>query len=96
MYLPRWTLALTAAYPFLAYWLIWGGTILSPIVAAVGFAVGYVAFTTVERRGFVTGLAAGIVAGLVGLVDRRCYRGGTVRLRPAGGRREPGDGRASC
>ncbi|SFJ50693.1 amino acid ABC transporter permease [Jannaschia pohangensis] len=62
MFLPRWTLIVTAIYPFVAYWLIWGGTILSPIVAAVGFLVGYLVFTKVEKRGFVQGLAAGIVA----------------------------------
>ena len=65
MFLPRWTLALTAIYPFLAYWLIWGGTILSPVSAALGFALGYVAFTRVERRGFVLGLAAGVVAAVL-------------------------------
>ncbi|MGB3555242.1 MAG: amino acid ABC transporter permease [Jannaschia sp.] len=64
MFLPRWTLAATAIYPFLAYWLIWGGTILSPVFVAIGFVVGYLVFTRVERRSFVQGLAAGIVAGI--------------------------------
>ena len=62
MFLPRWTLAVTAVYPFLAYWLIWGGSVLVPIVAALGFVAGYVVFASVERRGFVLGLAAGIAA----------------------------------
>ncbi len=65
MYLPRWTLALTAIYPFLAYWLIWGGTAITPIVAALGFVAGYLVFSTVERRGFVLGLAAGLAAAVL-------------------------------
>ncbi|WP_299840989.1 amino acid ABC transporter permease [uncultured Jannaschia sp.] len=62
MFLPRWTLIVTAIYPFLAYWLIWGGTILTPLFAAMGFLAGYLAFSIVERRGFVLGLAAGLLA----------------------------------
>ncbi|WP_299649445.1 amino acid ABC transporter permease [uncultured Jannaschia sp.] len=62
MFLPRWTLIVTAIYPFLAYWLIWGGTILTPLFAALGFLAGYLAFSIVERRGFVLGLAAGLLA----------------------------------
>ena len=65
MFLPRWTLIVTAIYPFLAYWLIWGGTILTPLFAALGFLAGYLAFSIVERRGFVLGLAAGLLAAVV-------------------------------
>ena len=62
MYLPRWTLALTGLYPFVAYWLIWGGSILIPVVALLALVVGYVTFTKAERYGFVLGLVAGVVA----------------------------------
>jgi general L-amino acid transport system permease protein len=65
MYLPRWTLVATAVYPFLAFWLIWGGTILNPISAALGFVAGYAAFKVIERRGFVLGLVAAVVATLI-------------------------------
>ena len=61
MFLPRWTLALSAVYPFLAYWLIWGGTILTPIFIALAVLFGYFTFAKIEKRGFVTGLLAGIV-----------------------------------
>ncbi|WP_299816133.1 amino acid ABC transporter permease [uncultured Jannaschia sp.] len=64
MFLPRWTLIVTAIYPFLAYWLIWGGTILTPLFAALGVVAGYLAFSFTERRGFVLGLAAGVVTAL--------------------------------
>ncbi len=59
MFLPRWTLIATAVYPFIAYWLIWGGTILTPVVAALGVVFAYTVFHRVERYGFVPGLAAG-------------------------------------
>jgi len=63
MFLPRWTLAISAVYPFLAYWLIWGGSLLGPIVAALGIVAGYVAFVRVEKAvNFAAGLAAAIVA----------------------------------
>ncbi|PWJ18273.1 amino acid ABC transporter permease [Jannaschia seohaensis] len=62
MFLPRWTLIATAIYPFVAYWLIWGGTILAPLMSAVALIGGYMVFKTVEKGGFVKGLAAGIVS----------------------------------
>ncbi|MFO6465411.1 amino acid ABC transporter permease [Jannaschia sp. KMU-145] len=65
--MPRWTLIATAIYPFLAYWLIWGGTALSPIFVALGIALGYMVFTRVERRGFVLGLLAGVATFIVTL-----------------------------
>lgn len=65
MFLPRWTLYATAVYPFIAYYLIWGGTILSPIFAALAVAGGYLVFERVERRGFVQGIAAGVVTAFV-------------------------------
>ncbi|WP_371153154.1 amino acid ABC transporter permease [Jannaschia sp. 2305UL9-9] len=65
MFLPRWTLIATVVYPFIAYYLIWGGTILSPLVAALALAGGYLVFHRVERRGFVQGLGAGVVAAIL-------------------------------
>ncbi|CUH41004.1 Inner membrane amino-acid ABC transporter permease protein YhdY [Jannaschia seosinensis] len=65
MYLPRWTLAATALYPFAAYWLIWGGTILAPVVAALGILAGYLVFKAIEKRGFVTALAAGAATAFI-------------------------------
>ncbi|MEM6277149.1 MAG: ABC transporter permease subunit [Pseudomonadota bacterium] len=64
--LPRKLLIASALYPFLAYWLIWGGTVLIPIMTLVGFVAGYYAFTNVERaRGFAAGLGAGVVSAAV-------------------------------
>lgn len=61
--LPRRLLILTALYPFVAYWLLWGGTILAPISAFLGVVAGYFAFKAVERRGFAVALGvAGVAA----------------------------------
>lgn len=64
-HLPRKLLIFTAIYPLLAFWLIWGGTVLIPITAGLGFIVGYIAFSRVEK---LYSLAAGAVAGLAGAV----------------------------
>ena len=64
--LPRKLLIATLLYPFIAYWLIWGGTIISPIVGLIGFIAGYYAFLEGEKRsGFVLGLVAGVIAAVI-------------------------------
>ena len=60
--LPRKLLAFTAVYPFLAFWLIWGGTILAPVVALVGFAAGAVVFQTYGKSSFAVGFFGAIAA----------------------------------
>ncbi len=39
--LPRKMLILTALMPFLCFWLLWGGSIWTPIVVALGFVLGW-------------------------------------------------------
>ncbi|WP_095587575.1 amino acid ABC transporter permease [Actibacterium ureilyticum] len=39
--LPRKMLWITAAFPFLLPWLLWGGTLWTPILVALGFVIGY-------------------------------------------------------
>jgi general L-amino acid transport system permease protein len=64
--LPRKMFYLTAAAPFLCYWLFWGGTIWGPIVVAAGFAVAYFALRFASRSfGNLAGAIAGIVAPIV-------------------------------
>jgi len=53
--LPRKMLWFSAIYPFVAYHLLWGGSVWLPVSAALGFVAGYVAFVLVRR---VNGLAA--------------------------------------
>ena len=62
---PRKLLMFTAVYPFLAFWLIWGGTIIAPFLIAVGFVVGFIAFRKVEGQSFAMGLIAGILAAVI-------------------------------
>ncbi len=60
--LPRKLLIITALYPFVAYYLIWGGTILIPLVAMAGFVVGYLAYARLVKGNFAAGFFGGIAA----------------------------------
>ena len=63
--LPRKLLLFTALYPFVAFYLIWGGTIWSPIFALLGFVAGYVVFDQFGKSGFAKGFFGGIAAAAV-------------------------------
>jgi len=63
--LPRKLLIVTALYPFLAFWLIWGGTILTPIFALIGVAAGYMVFDRFGKSSFAKGFFGGIVAAVI-------------------------------
>ena len=63
--LPRKLLIMTAIYPFLAFWLIWGGTVLIPIVAMAGFVAGYFAFSNLSRQSFSVAALGGVLATIV-------------------------------
>jgi general L-amino acid transport system permease protein len=63
--LPRKMLIFTAFYPFLAFWLIWGGTILAPLLALVGFVAGGVIFQVYGKTNFALGFFGAIIAALL-------------------------------
>ncbi len=63
--LPRKLLILTVLYPFVAFWLIWGGTILTPLMVLAGFAAGYIAFQRTEAKGFGTAALFGVAVTVV-------------------------------
>ena len=63
--LPRKLLIFTAIYPFLAYFLIWGGSIWVPVLTAVGFVVGYVVYSRLVSQSFAMGFLGGVVAALL-------------------------------
>ncbi|AZQ69231.1 amino acid ABC transporter permease [Silicimonas algicola] len=63
--LPRKLLIFTGIYPFLAYWLIWGGTILTPLIALLGVVVGYLVFNRFVKGSFAAGMFGGVAAALV-------------------------------
>jgi general L-amino acid transport system permease protein len=60
--LPRQLLLFTALFPFLAYYLIWGGTILTPLLALAGFLVGYVVYSRFVTGSFAMGFFGGVAA----------------------------------
>ena len=59
--LPRKMLWFSAAYPFIAFWLLWGGSIFLPIGIMVGFLLGY-AWMDVLGRNF------GAIVGTIGAI----------------------------
>jgi len=63
--LPRKMLIITALFPFAAYWLIWGGTIMTPLFALIGCVVGYVVYSKLVARNFALGFFGGVAAAIV-------------------------------
>ena len=63
--LPRKMLWFSAVYPFLGYWLLWGGTIWLPISILLGFVVGYFLIALNSAR---MGLLFGVISGAAGTV----------------------------
>ncbi len=64
--LPRKMLYFSAGFPFLCFWLLWGGSIWTPVVAAAGFAIGFAAFAAVTRLGEqLVGTVAGFLAPVI-------------------------------
>ena len=62
---PRQLLVVSALYPFVAYWLLWGGPALPIVLAILGPVVGYAAFRGVERAMENDAGAAGMVVGVL-------------------------------
>jgi len=63
--LPRKLLLFTAIYPFLAYFLIWGGAIFVPILALVGFVAGYLVYSRLVTGSFAAGFFGGVAAAVL-------------------------------
>jgi len=63
-----WALVATLVYPFLAVWLLWGGTIWGPVMALAGFLIGFAVWHALSRFGMFAFAAAVIVAALWWLV----------------------------
>ena len=60
--LPKGLLVFTVIYPFLAYWLIWGGSILIPTVAFVGCFVGAACYKKFSSGAFVTAIILSLIS----------------------------------
>ncbi|MGR3485758.1 MAG: amino acid ABC transporter permease [Paracoccaceae bacterium] len=63
--IPRKALIGTAIAPFAMYWLIWGGSIWTPVAVALGFVVGYAAFKLLDDLGSLLATLAAIVLPLL-------------------------------
>jgi len=63
--LPRRMFILTGLYPFIGFWLIWGGTIMAPLMGLVGFIAAYMVFQRLERSSFAIGALGGLVAAII-------------------------------
>ncbi|UWR23001.1 amino acid ABC transporter permease [Sulfitobacter sp. S190] len=63
--LPRKMLIITALFPFVAYWLIWGGTIWVPVFALLGVVVGYLVYARFVAQNFALGFFGGVAAAIV-------------------------------
>ncbi len=59
--MPRKFLWFSAVYPFLCFWLLWGGSVWLPLSALAGFVLGYLAFGSV-------GKAAGNLAAVIAAI----------------------------
>ncbi|MCL6283593.1 amino acid ABC transporter permease [Ruegeria sp. 2012CJ41-6] len=63
---PSKLLYLTAAYPFLMPFLMWGGTIWGPISAALGFVIGWGVYTVLSKQlSGLLGLVLGVLATVI-------------------------------
>ncbi len=63
--LPRKMLIITLLYPFIAYWLLWGGTIFVPILALVGVVAGYMVYQRLVAGSFAAGFFGGVATAFV-------------------------------
>ena len=71
--LPRRMLLLTAIYPFLAYWLIWGGTVIVPLIGLLGFVGGFKAFQALAKQKFSVGFSRSNIRRAAYLVFGRLF-----------------------
>ena len=59
---PRCVLWFSAAFPAVAFWLLWGGTVWLPVMILLGFAVGYLAYRLISPLNGLLGAIAAILA----------------------------------
>jgi general L-amino acid transport system permease protein len=59
---PRKVLWFSAVFPFLAFWLLWGGSIWYSVAALLGFVVGFGAFVLLQRISALVAVIAAVLA----------------------------------
>lgn len=65
VHLPRKMLLFTGVFPFLAYWLIWGGSILYPAIVLIAVVVFYETYKHLIKTSFVYAALGGFIAALL-------------------------------
>ncbi|MFI0394683.1 amino acid ABC transporter permease [Paracoccus jiaweipingae] len=55
-------LVLTALYPAVAYWLLWGGSIWGPLLTVLGFGIGYGLLRLLANRAFILAVVVAVLA----------------------------------
>ena len=63
--MPRNMLIFSVVYPFLAYWLIWGGTILIPVLALLGGIIGATIFRLLSSKSFVGAAILSLIGAII-------------------------------
>ncbi len=64
--LPRKMLLISVAFPFVAPWLLWGGSIWVPITAFLGFVLGYLVHKFVSQASnSLLGIIVGVLAAII-------------------------------
>ncbi|MBU2360606.1 MAG: amino acid ABC transporter permease [Alphaproteobacteria bacterium] len=58
---PRWFLGFSLASPFLIFMLLWGGPIWLPLMVALGFVLGVVAFRAADKVNAIAGVVAAVL-----------------------------------
>ncbi len=64
-WVPRGLLWFSAAYPAVAFWLLWGGTVWLPVMILLAFALSYLAFRFITPVSGLAGIIAAIVVPVV-------------------------------
>ncbi|ULB10609.1 amino acid ABC transporter permease [Cereibacter azotoformans] len=59
--LPRRLMWFSLAYPFVAFWLLWGGSVFLPIMVAAGFVIGWAAYALLHRFGTIAAVAGAVL-----------------------------------
>ncbi len=59
---PGWALLASCLYPFVAVWLLWGGSLWGPGMALAGFVIGFLVWRALARFGMFAFAAAVVVA----------------------------------
>ncbi|MEL7257003.1 MAG: amino acid ABC transporter permease [Pseudomonadota bacterium] len=82
-YLPSKMLIFTGLYPFIAYWLIWGGPVLAPVFGLLGFVAGYLVWSRFVANSFAAGFFGAIAAALItwwvgGMITNAVSSGNTL------------------